>query len=90
MSDSKSSSLFIAFDRSGSMGVFPRDTVIKGLMDLISKQENIEKIVLIMFSTTCEVVHNGKTLTSEIINKKKTSFNIWSREQIPSYWLVSQ
>jgi hypothetical protein len=69
MSDSKTSSLFIAFDRSGSMGVFPRDTVIKGLMDLISKQENIEKIVLIMFSTTCKVVHNGKTLTSEIINK---------------------
>ena len=71
MSDSKTS-LFIAFDRSGSMGFFPRDTVIKGLMELIAQQENIERIVLIMFSTDCEVIFNGKTLTREVI---ETHFN---------------
>jgi hypothetical protein len=71
MSNMKSS-LFIAFDCSGSMGIFPRETVIEGLMDLIAQQENIERIVLIMFSTECEVVFNGKTLTREVI---ETHFN---------------
>jgi hypothetical protein len=72
MSNTKTSSLFITFDRSGSMGIFQKKTVIDGLLDLIAQQENIEHIVLIMFSTDCEVVFNGKTLTRKVI---ETHFN---------------
>ena len=59
---SQKASLYILLDISGSMRSFSRTQIIDGLMDLIKKQENINRYILTIFNTTSQVVEDKETI----------------------------
>ena len=62
---SQQASLYILLDISGSMNSFSRKQIIDGLMDLIKKQENINRYILTIFNTTSQVVEDKETILRE-------------------------
>jgi Mg-chelatase subunit ChlD len=66
---SKQATLYILLDISGSMYTFSRKPFIDGLMDLIKKQENINRYVLTTFNTTSQVVEDKETILREDFEK---------------------
>ena len=66
---SQQASLYILLDISGSMHSFSRKQIIDGLMDLIKKQENINRYILTIFNTTSQVVEDKETILREDLEK---------------------